>query len=109
MTDWRHALTRVIPGKTRRAIGVIGIVLFEVGFALTQVNFKGGTIPQWNGLCSQGAGQFLGLTAGECTLAAHVDRVIGWMIGQGLVLLAGYAILQLISQSSPGTADLPDT
>ncbi len=108
MTDWRRALTHAIPDTTRRAIGIVGTILFEAGFALTQLNFKGGTLPQWNGLCSVGAGQVLGLTARDCALAAHVDHVIGWMIGLGLVFLAGYVTLQLIDRTSPETADLAD-
>ncbi len=108
ITDCRRAMTRAVPGTARRDIGIAGVVLLYVGSALTQVNFKGATLPQWNGLCSQGMGQVLGLTTRDCALAAHVDHVIGWMIGQGLVLLAGYVILQFASRTSPGTADLAD-
>jgi hypothetical protein len=105
---WRRAMTHAIPGTARRAIGIVGVILLDGGLALTQVNFKGGTLSQWNGLCSQGMGQVLGLTAQDCALAAHVDHMIGWMIGQGLALLAGYAILRFASRTSPITADLAD-
>jgi hypothetical protein len=108
MTGWRRALTSAIPGSTRRAAGVVGIIFLEIGFALTLVSFKGGTLPQWNGLCHQGLGQVLGLTAGECALAAHVAPLTGWMIGQGLVLLVSFAILQLISRTSPSTDELTE-
>ncbi len=101
-------MTRAIPGTARRAIGIVGAILLDGGLVLTQVNFKGATLPQWNGLCSQGIGQVLGLTAQDCALAAHVDHVIGWMIGQGIVLLVGYAILRFASWTSPGPADLAD-
>lgn len=106
--NWRRVLSELIPDTTRRGIGVAGIVLFEVGFALTQVSFKGGTLPQWNGLCSQGAGQLLSLTPQDCALAAHVDHLIGWMIGLGLVFLAGFVILWLASRPWTGTADLAE-
>ncbi len=104
----RRALSQAIPARTRQGIGVAGIILFEVGFALTQVSFKGGTLPQWNGLCGLGARQVLGLTPQDCALAAHVDHLIGWMIGQGLVFLTGFVILWLASLKPSGTADLAE-
>lgn len=99
-------MTRVIPRAIRQAIGILGVVLLDFGIALTQITFKGGTISQWNGLCRKGLGQALGLTAQDCVLAARVDRVIGWLVGQGLAFIVGYVILRFsrISLRSPSTA-----
>lgn len=101
-------MTPAIPGSVRKTIGIAGIVLLDAGFALTQVDFKDGTFPQWNGLCNQGMGPAPGLTAQDCALAAHVDHVIGWMVGQGIALLAVYVLLRLASRTSADTADLAD-
>lgn len=101
-------MIHAIPGSVRKTIGIAGIVLVDAGLALTQVNFKDGTFPQWNGLCNRGMGQALRLTAQDCALAAHVDHVIGWMIGQGIALIAVYIILRFAGRTSLGTVDLAD-
>lgn len=73
--------------------------MFELGFALTQVSYRGVTISQWNGLCGIGLAQFTGPYSADpvrsCRLVAGADRATGWLIGAGLVLLAGYAVVAL--------------
>ena len=71
--------------------GVAGIALFEAGFALTQVGFRGVTIAQWNDLCGSGLVQLSPLrsahAAGECVLVAGAYHATSWLIRCGLAML----------------------
>jgi hypothetical protein len=84
----------MISRTTRRAIGVIAVVLLDTGLVLTQLTSRGGTLSQWNGRCEHRT-QALTLSAQDCALASRADHATGWLIGEGLVLLAAYAILRL--------------
>jgi hypothetical protein len=88
-------MTGPIPSRVRLAIGIIAVVLVDAGLILTQLTFHGGTLAQWNQLCGQGLGATFGLTSTDCALARNADHAIGWLIGEGLILLALYAFLRI--------------
>lgn len=81
--------------------GVAGVVLFEAGFALTQISFSGVTVAQWNALCGTGLVQLSPLAsahaAGECMLVAGAYHATSWLIRCGLGLL-GYSLLLLATR-----------
>jgi hypothetical protein len=72
--------------------GVCGVLLFEAGFALTQMQVRGVTIPQWNALCRSGLVQLSQLSSvnavRDCQLVADADQMAGWLIRAGIALLA---------------------
>lgn len=88
-----------------KALMIIGGVLPVVGILIDVVPFDYGTIPQWNGLCSSGIGQFGQLiSAGarqDCGLVGAADHLIGWLIAGGIACLAAAFVLAARSQAGP--------
>lgn len=80
-------------------LAAAGVLLLLAGVLLVTVPFHQGTIPQWNGLCSSDVGQigqFLDSSAQrDCGMVSLADRLIGWLLGLGILALAGSALLWL--------------
>jgi hypothetical protein len=98
---------RVNDTRTRRgaavgaiaALATVGALLTLAGILLMTVPFHDGTIPQWNGLCSSDVGQigqFLDSSAQhDCGMVSVADHLIGWLLGLGILALAGSGLLWL--------------
>lgn len=80
-----------------KALVAVGVLLLASGVLLITVPLHDGTIPQWNGLCSSGIGQFGQLIDAsaqrDCGEAGFADHLIGWLIGGGSAMLAASVVL----------------
>jgi hypothetical protein len=81
------------------ALTALGALLTLGGILLMTVPFHDGTIPQWNALCSSDIGQIgqaLDSSAQhDCGMVGVADHVIGWLLGLGILALAGCGLLWL--------------
>jgi hypothetical protein len=93
-----HNVSRSGPAKI---LAVTGGLLTVVGIVLATVPFHHGTISQWNGLCSSDVGQIgqvLDPSAQrDCGAVSLADHLIGWLLGGGILILAGSALLWIRS------------
>jgi hypothetical protein len=89
-----HNVFRYGPAKI---LAVVGGLLTVAGILLATVPFHDGTIPQWNGLCFSGAGQIGQLldpsAQRDCGVVSLADHLIGWLLGVGILMLAGSGLL----------------
>jgi len=93
--------------RTRRRSGagamttlaVAGALLTLGGVVLLTVPFHDGTIPQWNALCSSDVGQIGQIIDNsaqhDCGMVSLADHLMGWLLGLGIVALAGSGLLWL--------------
>jgi hypothetical protein len=81
------------------ALAIAGGLLVLGGILLMTVPFHDGTIPQWNALCSSDIGQIgqvLDSSAQhDCGMVSLADRLMGWLLGLGILALAGSGLLWL--------------
>jgi len=81
------------------ALATAGALLTLGGILLMSVPFHNGTIPQWNALCSSDIGQIgqaLDSSAQhDCGMVGVADHLIGWLLGLGILALAGSGLLWL--------------
>jgi hypothetical protein len=101
-TSTRRSHSRTRRGATvgaLAALATLGALLMLAGILLMTVPFHDGTIPQWNGLCSSDVGQigqFLDSSAQhDCGMVGVADHLIGWLLGVGMLALAGSGLLWL--------------
>jgi len=81
------------------SLAIAGAVLTLGGILLMSVPFHDGTIPQWNALCTSDIGQIgqvLDSSAQhDCGMVGVADHLIGWLLGLGILALAGSGLLWL--------------
>jgi hypothetical protein len=99
--------------RAARAASVLGVCLVAASVILSQLRFHGATISQWNGFCTSGVGQFGQLFfAGarrDCGRAEFADHAIGWMVGIGIAVIIGAAVVYFTGRAAvppapPGAA-----
>jgi hypothetical protein len=87
-------------------IAVCGVLMTAAGVLLAIVPVHHQTIPQWNALCTSGAGQigqFFDSTAQrDCGMAGFADHLIGWLLGTGVIAVAAAGVLWLARRPATG-------
>jgi hypothetical protein len=92
-----------------KTLAITGSLLAAAGVLIYVVPLDHGTIPQWNGLCNSGLGQFGQLLDNsarqDCGIVGIAAHLIGWLIGGGAACLIGAFVLSMRGQA--GQAILP--
>ncbi|MHB1430617.1 MAG: hypothetical protein ACYCVZ_00655 [Streptosporangiaceae bacterium] len=95
------------------ALGFVaaGLVLLAAAVVLDFFRYRGATVAQLASFCSSGVGELAqGLSrkaAGYCGWASLAHEAIGWLIGAGVALLIGAAVLAFLARLAPAPAVAP--
>jgi hypothetical protein len=92
-------------------LAVVGGLLALAGLLLAIIPLDHGTVSQWNGLCTSGIGQLGRLLDSsarqDCGVVGLADHLTGWLLGGGIVALAGAGALAVMDHHPGRVAPVP--